>query len=71
MNQPTGTEFFEYFKGLCNPERREYVDYRYEREAVEFLESYDKGQRQCLNTNETAVSALERESLILASEKMR
>ena len=61
VNQPTGTEFVDYFKGLCNPERREYFDYSYEREAVEFLKSYDKGQRQCLNTNETAVSALERE----------
>ena len=61
MNPPTGTELVEYFKSLCNPERREYFYYSYEREAVEFLESYDKGQKRCLNTNETAVSALERE----------
>ena len=60
-NQPTGTEFVEYFKELCNPERREYFDYDYERKAVEFLEKYDQGHARCLHTNVIAMSALERE----------
>ena len=49
VNQTIGTELAESVKELCNPERREYFDYKYEREAVEFLEKYDQGHARCLN----------------------